>query len=39
LDILEGVRDYNKKPWDLVWKCHRCEFHEHEESTICRRWA
>jgi len=37
LDILEGVRDYNKKPWDLVWKCHRCEFHEHEESTICRR--
>lgn len=37
LDILEGVRDHIKKPWGQVWKCHRCEFHEHEESTICRR--
>lgn len=37
MDILEGVREYNKKPYDQVWKCHRCEFHEHEDSAICKR--
>lgn len=36
MDIIDGVREYNKKPYDQVWKCHPCEYHEHEESAICR---
>ena len=36
MEILEGVRDYNKMPYGQVWKCHKCEFHEHEDSPICR---
>ncbi|KAK5957785.1 hypothetical protein OHC33_000974 [Knufia fluminis] len=36
MEIVNGVRDYNKKPYDQVWKCHRCEYHEHEESVICK---
>jgi len=35
LEILQGVRDFNKKPYDQVWKCNRCTYHEHTESTIC----
>lgn len=36
MEILEEMREYNKKPYGQVWKFHRCEYHEHEESAICK---
>lgn len=35
LEIITGVREYNEKPYAQVWKCSRCEYHEHEQSDIC----
>ena len=35
VEIMQGIREFNKTPYDQVWKCHKCEYHEHEESCIC----
>jgi len=36
MDIIDGVREFNVKPYDQVWKCHQCDYHEHEDSAICK---